>query len=129
MNNQLQNLLDDALTATGNIEHSAIFRRKDVKLRANSPNFTLNKQEMEQLSNLYSNSSDTRTNGITVKGVSYRTIRSDKYSIYGKSESGGVVLVRTVTLMILATYSNDMFPSVCVEAVEKLGDYFREKGK
>ena len=34
----------------------------------------------------------------------------------------GVILVRTVSLVLLATYSDNMCPSVCVEAVEKLGE-------
>ena len=32
-----------------------------------------------------------------------------------------MVLVRTATLLLVATYSDTMYPSVCVEAVEKLG--------
>ena len=36
-------------------------------------------------------------------------------------ESRGLVLVKTITLLLIATYSDSMFPSVCVEAVEKLG--------
>ena len=34
----------------------------------------------------------------------------------------GLVLVRTATLLLLATYGDSMYPSVCVEAVEKLGN-------
>ena len=29
--------------------------------------------------------------------------------------------MRTATLLLVATYSETMYPSVCVEAVEKLG--------
>ncbi len=31
------------------------------------------------------------------------------------------MLVRTATLLLVATYTDNMHPSVCVEAVEKLG--------
>lgn len=129
MNNQLQSLLDDSLIATSNVEHSVIFRRKDVKLRANSTNFTLSNQEMEELANLFLNCSDTRSNGINLKGTCYKTIRADRFSIYGKRNNEGVVLIRSSTLIILATYSSEMYASICVEAAEKLGDYLREKGK
>ena len=64
-------------------------------------------------------------------------------------EGSGFVAVRTGTLVIFGSYSSSMYPSVCVEAVEKLGmtmppdypvdvihtmscisgDYFRDKGK
>ena len=30
-------------------------------------------------------------------------------------------MVRTATLMLLATYNDTMCPSICVEAIEKLG--------
>ena len=30
--------------------------------------------------------------------------------------------MRTATLLIVATYTESMYPSVCVEAVEKLGE-------
>ena len=129
MNNQLQSLLDDTLTATRNVENSAIFRRKDVKLRANSPGFNLSHKEMEELTALFLNCSETRTSGINFKDVFYKTIRADKYSIYAKRNKEGMVLIRTATLIILAMYSADMHCSICVEAAEKLGDYLREKGK
>ena len=41
----------------------------------------------------------------------------------------GLIVARTNTLIIVAIYTEKMFPSVCVEAVEKLADYFREKGR
>ena len=59
-------------------------------------------------------------------------MRSDKNSIYARAESGdegGVVIVKTNTLVIIATFANNMYPSICVEAVENLADYFRDKGK
>ena len=37
-------------------------------------------------------------------------------------DSRGLVIVRTATLILIGTYSPDMYPSVCVEALEKLGN-------
>lgn len=34
---------------------------------------------------------------------------------------GGLVVVKTKTFILVATYRMGMYPSVCVEAVEKLG--------
>ena len=36
-------------------------------------------------------------------------------------ENMGIILVRTATLLLVATYTAEMSPSICVEAVEKLG--------
>lgn len=34
---------------------------------------------------------------------------------------GGLIVVKTKTFILVATYKAGMYPSVCVEAVEKLG--------
>jgi profilin len=41
-------------------------------------------------------------------------------------ESRGLILVKTLTLLLIATYTDSMFPSVCVEAVEKLGNLLKK---
>jgi len=46
-----------------------------------------------------------------------------------KPDEGGLVVVRTNTMLVIATYSSKMLASVCIEAIEKLADYFREKGR
>ena len=33
----------------------------------------------------------------------------------------GLVLVKTSSLIVMGTYNDNMFPSICVEAIEKLG--------
>ena len=38
-------------------------------------------------------------------------------------ENMGIILVRTATLLLVATYTPEMSPSICVEAVEKLGEF------
>lgn len=40
------------------------------------------------------------------------------FALQGKK---GLILVRTQTLVLAATYTESMYPSVCVEAVERLG--------
>ncbi|XP_072107585.1 profilin-4 isoform X3 [Mobula birostris] len=47
----------------------------------------------------------------------------------GFKNERGLILVKTGMYIICATYTKGMYPSVCVEAVEKLGDYFKTKGK
>ena len=41
----------------------------------------------------------------------------------------GLIVARTSHNFIIAHYDEGMHPSVCVEAVEKLADYFREKAQ
>ena len=36
-------------------------------------------------------------------------------------DNNGIIVVRTATLLLVATYTPEMSPSICVEAVEKLG--------
>ncbi|XP_045196892.1 profilin-4-like isoform X1 [Mercenaria mercenaria] len=127
--NQLQNLLHDALISTEHVQQCAIVRRKDCSVRANSVGFNLYQDQVQLLLDAFKNPPQTREEGIYFDDRQYRCVRADKTSIYGKCENRGLILVKTLTLLLIATYTDSMFPSVCVEAVEKLADYFKEKGK
>ena len=50
-------------------------------------------------------------------------MRADEDSIYAKNGSKGLVMVQTLKCVLVATYGENMYPSVCVEAVEKLGNH------
>ncbi|KAL5009520.1 hypothetical protein ScPMuIL_011825 [Solemya velum] len=127
--NQLQNLLHDALISTNHVQHCAIVRRKDTNVRASSVGFNLYQDQVLALLDAFKNPPQTREEGIYFEDKQYKCVRADKNSIYGKCGKKGLVLVKTVTLLLVASYTENMYPSVCVEAVEKLADYFKEKGK
>ncbi|XP_064617120.1 profilin-4-like isoform X2 [Liolophura sinensis] len=127
--NQLQNLIHDALISTGHVQHCALVRRKDCSIQATSVGFSLNAEQLHMLLDAFRTPPQTREEGIFFEDKLYKCVRADKSSIYAKQQSKGLVLVKTNTLLVVATYSENMYPSVCVEAVEKLADYFREKGK
>ncbi|XP_006515204.1 profilin-4 isoform X2 [Mus musculus] len=70
----------------------------------------------------------TRREGLYFKEKDYKCVRADDYSLYAKNENTGVVVVKTNMYLVVATYTAGMYPSVCVEATEKLGEYLRKKG-
>ena len=61
--------------------------------------------------------------------MSFDCIRADGDSIYAKAGKAGLIIARTAHNFIIAHYDEGMHPAVCVEAVEKLADYFREKAQ
>ncbi|VCW99000.1 unnamed protein product [Gulo gulo] len=65
----------------------------------------------------------TRREGLYFKEKDYKCIRADDYSLYAKNENTGVVVVKTHLYLLVATYTEGMYPSVCVEATEKLGKF------
>ena len=90
------------------------------------------------------NSSSARQHGIHFNGATYKCIRADKGSIYAKKvnisdittekisdycvltciqEDSGFIAVSTNKLIVYGSYSSTMNPSVCVEAVERLGKF------
>lgn len=73
--------------------------------------------------------SSVRENDFQFAGRKFECTRADKEAIYAKHGNHGVVLMQTNQLIILATYNDHMFPAVAVEAVEKLCQYLKEKGK
>lgn len=127
--NQIQTLLQDALIETGHVSNCALIRRKDATIRASSVGFIIYPEQVQALLEAFKNPPQTREDGILFDNKLFKCIRADKNSIYAKSSKRGLILVRTSTLLILATYSDNMHPSICVEACEKLADYFKEKGK
>ncbi|XP_069461964.1 profilin-4 [Ambystoma mexicanum] len=126
---QLQSLLYESLILTKHVENAALLRIKDTKVAASTPGFNVQPQQAHMLIDAFKNSSLTRKEGLYFQNLGYKCVRADAQSIYGKYMDQGLVVVKTKTYVLVATYREGMFPSVCVEAVEKLGDYFKTKGK
>lgn len=126
--NQAQSMLIDGLTRTKHVASAALFRIVDGKVLASTPGFNIHSQAQFLIDAFYKNLHQVRRNGLYFKGQHYNCIRADDSSIYAKAKENGVVVVKTQSFIVVATYTQGMYPSVCVEAVEKLADYFREKG-
>jgi profilin len=58
--------------------------------------------EGAKLSSYFKNPQDALTNGITINGVKYLTIKADNRSIYGKKGAGGIVTVKTGQCILVA---------------------------
>ena len=82
----------------------------------------MNKQDIETVIKAFYNVTLARERGIYFDEVYYKCLRSDENSIYAKDENQkGLILVNTSRCILLATYKENMQPSICVEATEKLG--------
>ena len=131
--NHLQGLLTDSLITTGHVEQAAIIRRKDASLRASSLGLSLDSDDLSMIVKLFREPTILRSEGLQLgtNGNVYDCLRADKNSIYGRVEldGPGIIIVKTHTLIILALFSPPKHASVCIEAVENFGDYFRDKGK
>jgi len=121
--NQLQSLLHDSLIATGHVQNCAIIRRKDTSLRASTVGFQPSLDNIHALAHSFTNSSQARREGLKFQDTVYEVVRADRFSVYVKKHNSGIILVRTATLLLVAMYTPEMSPSICVEAVEKLGLY------
>ena len=125
----MQDLVQKCLIETGHVEYAAIFRRQDSSLRVASPGLNLSSDEICYLVSLFDDLPDCREEGVTFGGTTYRTTRADKLSIYSVNKGAGLVLVKTKTLIIFASWTNSHYASVCIESAESVGSYFKEKGK
>ncbi|NXW45429.1 PROF4 protein, partial [Nyctiprogne leucopyga] len=61
-----------------------------------------------------------RRGGLHFKEQYYKCVRADEHSLYLQNVYGGLIVAKTKTFILVATYRVGMYPSVCVEAVEKL---------
>ncbi|KAM9316393.1 profilin-4 [Gastrophryne carolinensis] len=125
--NQLQNLLYDSLIRTQHVESAALIKLKEGVAITAPPPFQLQPQHIKVIIDAFKNTAALRRDGFIFREKNYRCVRADKNSIYAKCDNEGIVLVKTKASILLASYQEGMYPSVCVEAAEKLGCYFREK--
>ncbi|XP_069830177.1 profilin-4 [Dendropsophus ebraccatus] len=125
--NQIQNLLYDALIKTQHVESAALIKVKEVIALTSPPGFHLQPQQVQAVIDAFKNPPILRREGLHFREKNYKCIRADKNSIYAKCDNDGIIMVKTKTNILLAAYRDAMYPSVCVEATEKLGCYFREK--
>jgi len=130
---QLNNLLYDALIATGHVKNCVLINRQNLEIEAKSEGYQPSLKQISELVNGFKNSSRLRKEGLYFNNLSHKCIRADKYSIYAKSlkekTPSGFVAVRTAAYVLVATFIESMFTSVCIEATEKLAEYLREKGR
>ncbi|CAM4530305.1 unnamed protein product [Lepidochelys olivacea] len=120
--NQIQSLLNDCLIRTKHVEHAAIIKLKDNSVWESTVGFNLQPQNALILSSaFFKNLLQVRREGLYFQEKQYKCVRADAYSIYLKNENRGLIAVKTDSYILVATYSEGMYPSVCVEAIEKLG--------
>ncbi|XP_012869074.1 PREDICTED: profilin-4 [Dipodomys ordii] len=125
----LQNLLLDTLLGTKHVDSAALVKLQERSLCVASPGFTLMPADIQTLVNGFAkNPLQIRREGLYFKETDYKCVRSDDTSLYAKTENKGVIVVKTHLYLLVATYTSGMYPSVCVEATEKLGEYLRKKG-
>ncbi|XP_009871544.1 PREDICTED: profilin-4 [Apaloderma vittatum] len=124
--NQLQALLNDSLIRTKHVENAALIDIREKKVCAST--FGFNVPPENALSLIYVNLLQVRRGGLDFKQKYYKCVRADEHSICLQNPDVGFIVVKTKTFILVASYKVGMYPSVCVEAVEKLADYFREKG-
>nr|XP_056721417.1 profilin-4 [Euleptes europaea] len=126
--NQAQCMLINGLTRTNHVANAALIKISDGKVLASTPSFKIHSQTKFLIDAFYKNLHQVRKNGLYFKAQHYTCVRADDIAIYGKGKDNGLVAVKTKSFILVATYTQGMYPSVCVEAVEKLADYFRAKG-
>ncbi|KFO23387.1 profilin-4 [Fukomys damarensis] len=125
----LQNLLLDTLLGTKHVDGAALIKLQERSLCVASPGFSVMPSDVQTLVNGFAkNPLQARREGLYFREKDYRCVRADDCSLYAKSENTGVVVVKTHLYLLVATYAAGMYPSVCVEATEKLGEYLRKKG-
>ncbi|XP_036448790.1 profilin-4 [Colossoma macropomum] len=135
--NPFQNLIIDSLISTRHVESAAVLAAKSGGIMAASPGLQVLPREARAFTGAFRRLAAVRERGLErgpwgvfcFQEEEFGCVRADRNSIYCKRGGRGLVLVRTGLFVLVATYNEDMFPSVCVEAVEKLAEYLREKGK
>ncbi|XP_065587140.1 profilin-4 [Cyrtonyx montezumae] len=119
---QLQALLNESLIRTKHVENAAAISMDKREIVASASGFHVKEQCRVGRQQQDSVQTDWGLKeGLYFKQEHYRCVRADKHSIYLQNADGGLIAVKTNAFILTATYRAGMHPSVCVEAVEKLG--------
>ncbi|XP_008591921.1 PREDICTED: profilin-4 isoform X1 [Galeopterus variegatus] len=123
----LHNLLLDTLLGTKHVDGAALIKLQERSLCVTSPGFSVMPSDVRTLVNGFAkNPLQARREGLYFKEKVYKCVRADEHSLYAKNENTGVVVVKTRLYLLVATYTEGMYPSICVEAAEKLGNELHE---
>ncbi|NXC50151.1 PROF4 protein, partial [Penelope pileata] len=119
--NQLQILLNEGLIRTKHVENAAVININEREVCASTSGFYVPPENVINLIyTFYKNLLQVRREGLYFKQKHYRCVRADEHSVYLQNVYGGLIAVKTKAFILIATYRAGMYPSVCVEAVEKL---------
>ncbi|NXQ79956.1 PROF4 protein, partial [Nyctibius grandis] len=114
--NQLQALLNDSLIRTKHVEKAAIIDIKEREVCASTFGFNVPPENAVNLIHtFYKNLLQVRRGGLYFKQRS-----SSTSSCPERLWNGGLIVAKTKTFILVAAYRVGIYPSVCVEAVEKL---------
>ncbi|ORZ38803.1 hypothetical protein BCR44DRAFT_34952 [Catenaria anguillulae PL171] len=89
-------LLSESLLQTHCFSHAAIIKRKDLVIKARTPDWPIARDELDKVMALFDQPSVAREQGVTLGGCPYRVVRADQTSIYGKVDDEGVNTLRTL---------------------------------
>ncbi|XP_010706296.1 profilin-4 isoform X1 [Meleagris gallopavo] len=119
---QLQTLLNESLIRTKHVENAAAIAINEREVCASTSGFYVPPENaINLIYAFYKNLLQVRKEGLYFKQKHYKCVRADEHSIYLKNADGGLIVVKTKAFILIAMYRVGMYPSVCVEAVEKLG--------
>eukprot|EP00048_Salpingoeca_helianthica_P017460 m.237342 g.237342 ORF g.237342 m.237342 type:complete len:137 (-) comp21069_c0_seq1:63-473(-) len=125
----LQQLLQETILVTGHVADCAVIRRKDGAVRAGTSGFKVSDAEVEGIRESFRDPAYAREHVLRVGEQQFNCVRADESAIYAKNGKAGVVIGQTTQYFVLATYSPNMFASICAEAAESLAEFLRDKGK
>ncbi|UJR27126.1 hypothetical protein I4U23_008425 [Adineta vaga] len=125
--NQLQVLLHTALIDSGHIEKCGLLIRDTSQIKTTSVGYKLEQTDVDTLVNAFNQPTLLRKKGLYFNETYYTCIRTDNESIYAKENNRGLIVVKTKVYILFGTFNDRMNPAIAIEAVEKLGEYFKAK--
>lgn len=122
-----QAYVDQNLVGTKKVLKGAIFGAKGGKWACSS-DFKITDQEAAVWIKGFEDPSGLTAKSPTCEGVKFLIVRADDRSIYAKSSTNGLCVVKTGQCVLFGYYDKTIQAGDCNSTVEKLGDYLRDNG-
>ncbi|KAI8965766.1 profilin [Daldinia sp. FL1419] len=128
-----QAYVDSSLVGTGHIDKAAIISAAGDSVWAASSGFTLQPDEMKNLSAILTKGNSAidkaLSEGLHVAGERYVVFRNEEErNVYGRQGRTGVVIVKTKQAIIVGHYGETQVAGNSTQTVEALADYLIKVG-
>ncbi|KAL4804088.1 profilin [Aspergillus unguis] len=118
-----QGYVDSSLMGSGQFDKAAILSYDFSDVEATSAGFTITPQELESIKAAFTSSDHAMTNGFTLGGDKFFSIKADARSLYGKKQKEGAVIVRTASCILVGHHSEAVQTPNAATAIEGVADY------
>ncbi|KAF2761899.1 Profilin/allergen [Pseudovirgaria hyperparasitica] len=127
--------VDSSLLGSGLVDNAIVFSRtENYGILAASPGYLVTQDELAEIRRIFADAGTgpsiqrARNDGFRVAGTTYKAVKGDSRSLYGRQGRQGIMVVNTNTAIFFVHYPESSSHSETANLIEQLCDYLISVG-